>query len=244
MPLDCEDTSLMILTPAYGNLFYGGYVKSLMDTYRQCMVEGVPLHFFPIGNESLITRGRNRCIAFFMASDFTHALFIDADVSWDPDDIGRMIAHDKDVIAGAYPKKQYPIQYVVNAVAGKAELPEDHVFDRKNGLIEVDETGTGFMLIKRSVIEKMQEAHPELKCNSDIFPHMDGDPEFLEKCELNYYALFDTAIRESRYLSEDYEFCRKWKDLGGTIYIDTQTQLDHTGTHTFEGDISKILEKV
>ncbi len=229
-----DNVSLMVMTPAYGGLVYDGYVRSIMATEQQCARDQIGFHSLIMGNESFIPRGRDRCLAYFMANKFSHCIFIDADITWGPDDIGRMIAHDKDIVCGAYPKKDYPIRYVINA-----EDPE-----LKDGLIEVQEAGTGFMLIKRTAIERMQKAYPDRHVDEPWFEKLDDmEPDFFQACQDNYFAFFGgDPLQGGRYLSEDYEFARKWRDIG-KIYVDPLTKLDHTGTHTFHGDISQLLEK-
>ena len=93
------------------------------------------------------------------------------------------------------------------------------------------------MLIKRSVIETMMSKYPDLKYKSDINYSPEAEP-FM-------YALFDTIIDPTtrRYLSEDYTFCRRWQKIGGEIWLDPNTKLNHVGSYTFEGDVSKIINR-
>jgi hypothetical protein len=114
--------------------------------------------------------------------------------------------------------KSLPVKWCVNGFEGAEEGPD--------GLQEVTKTGTGFLLMKRGVFEKLN-AHPAVKpFNSDI-----GLPP-----ELNVYmkTYFDTAVRENRYYSEDWTFCENWRDLGGRIWVDKRVLLRHTGTYVFD----------
>jgi hypothetical protein len=114
--------------------------------------------------------------------------------------------------------KSLPVKWCVNGFDGAEEGPD--------GLQEVTKTGTGFLLMKRHVFEKLN-AHPAVKpFNSDI-----GLPP-----ELNVYmkTYFDTAVRENRYYSEDWTFCENWRDLGGRIWVDKRVLLRHTGTYVFD----------
>ena len=98
-------------------------------------------------NESLITRGRNNLVAKFLFNQqATHLMFIDTDLGFDAESILRLICANQDIVGGVYPMKRIPIRYVINTV------PNPIV----NGdLVEVSTLGTGFMLVKREVIEKM-----------------------------------------------------------------------------------------
>ena len=145
-------------------------------------------------------------------------MFIDADIGFEPWHILAMLNHDKDVIGGLYPMKTLPVKWVVNGFPGAQEGAD--------GLQEVSKTGTGFLLVKRHVFEKMN-SHPAVKSfNNDI-----GLPQELNKYMKTY---FDTAVRENRYYSEDWTFCEYWRDLGGQVWVDKRVLLRHTGTFVFD----------
>jgi hypothetical protein len=123
--------------------------------------------------------------------------------------------------------KSLPVKWCVNGFEGAEEGPD--------GLQEVSKTGTGFMLIKRHVFEKLN-AHPATK----PFLNDIGLP-----AELNPYmkTYFDTAVRENRYYSEDWTFCENWRDIGGKVWIDKRVLLRHTGTYTFDFQTQDQLYK-
>ena len=102
-----------------------------------------------------------------------------------------------------------------------------------NNLLEVKHIGTGFMMIKREVLEKMADHFPQTKYDDDI--------NILNEVENSHlYSLFDCEIsmgsdNKLHYLSEDYLFCKRWIDMGGKIYAEVTSPLTHTGTHSFQG---------
>jgi hypothetical protein len=180
-------------------------------------------------NESLISRARNTLTAKFLNTpESTHLMFIDSDIGWEPWHLLVMLNARKDVIGGLYPMKSLPVKWCVNGIPGKEEgTPE------QPHLVEVSKTGTGFLLIKRDVFEKLNQ-HPATRpFNNDI-----GLPE-----ELNPYmkTYFDTAVRENRYYSEDWTFCENWRDLGGEVYVDKRVLLRHVGTYVFDGQAQDKL---
>jgi len=80
------------------------------------------------------------------------------------------------------------------------------------------------------------------------YPHLHykNDSNIDPKLQKYCYAFFDTMIDEdengdNRYLSEDYTFCRLWQKMGGEIWMDPNTKLNHVGSYTFEGDLGKII---
>jgi hypothetical protein len=197
-------TKVHFSMPCYGGMLtestFMSYIK-WANTARQL---GIDWTMETMTNESLISRARNTLTAKFLSNpDSTHLMFIDADIGFEPWHVLVMLNRDVDVIGGLYPMKSLPVKWCVNGFEGAEEGPD--------GLQEVSKTGTGFMLIKRHVFEKLN-AHPAVKpFNSDI-----GLPP-----ELNVHmkTYFDTAVRENRYYSEDWTFCENARDLGIKIWI-------------------------
>jgi hypothetical protein len=154
----------------------------------------------------------------------THFMFIDADIRFEPDAILRMIACDKDVIGGLYPKKALPVNYVINL------KPETKI---QGDIFTVDTMGTGFLLFKKTVYEKLIAAHPETKYVDDVGLGKQYEPMM--------YSIFDCKIDErGHYLSEDWLFCRRWQELGGEIWAHGKVLLNHIGHYEFAGDLSKM----
>lgn len=224
--------NIFFATPCYGGLLTDQFFLSMFRASQTLMQHGINFRITTLKNESLISRARNILTAMFLESDCTHLMFIDADIEFQPEDIIRALAYDKPIIAGAYPKKALPIQYAINFKFLDNEKKRIRV---ENGAIEVLDASTGFFLIKRETIEKMIAAYPELHYKNDS----NLDPKYNKYC----YALFDTMLDpvDNRYLSEDYTFCRRWQHLGGEIWLDPNTKLNHVGSYTFEGDVSQII---
>jgi len=100
-------TKLFIGTPCYGGMITADYFKSCMQLTAVAATNKVELQFGTIGNESLITRARNTLVQLFMDDEqYTHLLFIDADISFDPNTVMRMIDLDEEIVTGVYQEKQ------------------------------------------------------------------------------------------------------------------------------------------
>jgi hypothetical protein len=212
-------TRVHICMPCYGGMLTESTFMSYIKWSNTCRQLGLEWTMETMTNESLISRARNTLVAKFLNNpDSTHLMFIDADIGWEPWHLLVMLNRDVDVIGGLYPMKTLPIKWVVNGFDGAEQGPD--------GLQEVSKTGTGFMLVKRHVFDKLN-SHPAVKpFNNDI-----GLPKELDKHLKTYY---DTAVRENRYYSEDWTFCENWRDLGGKIWVDKRVLLRHTGTYTFD----------
>jgi hypothetical protein len=216
-----KTTRVHMCMPCYGGQLtestFMSYIK-WANTARQL---GLDWTVETMTNESLISRARNTLVSkFLFTKESTHLMFIDADIGWEPWHLLVMLDAQKDVIGGLYPMKSLPIKWCVNGIPGQPEPAPDQ------NLIEVSKTGTGFMLIKRDVFEKL-DAHPATKpFKNDI-----GLPQELDPYMKTY---FDTAVREGRYYSEDWTFCENWRDIGGQVWVDKRVLLRHTGTYTFD----------
>ena len=214
--------------PCYGGMLTESTFMSYIKWSNTCRQLGIDWTMETMTNESLISRARNTLTAKFLHNkDSTHLMFIDADIGWEPWHLLVMLNRDVDVIGGLYPMKSLPVKWCVNGFDGAEEGPE--------GLQEVSKTGTGFMLIKRHVFEKLN-AHPATK----PFINDIGLP-----AELNPYmkTYFDTAVRENRYYSEDWTFCENWRDIGGKVWVDKRVLLKHTGTYVFDFQTQDQLYK-
>ena len=213
--------------PCYGGQLFEAFFISMLKFMAAANRLGLQFTVDTMVNESLIPRGRNSLVAKFLAFEpkSTHLMFIDADIGFEPEEIIKLMLADKDVVGGLYPKKALPVQYVVNKVPNST---------KEGNLVEVANLGTGFMMIKREVIESIIRKKPELHYQDAI----GLDPKF----DPYKYALFDTLIDPvtKEYLSEDYYFCKLWRDMGGKIWADLTIKLDHSGYYKFAGDASQL----
>jgi hypothetical protein len=217
-----------ICMPCYGGMLTESTFMSYIKWSNTCRQLGLDWTMETMTNESLISRARNTLVAKFLNNPTsTHLMFVDADIGWEPWHLLVMLNRDVDVIGGLYPMKTLPVKWVVNGFDGAETGPD--------GLQEVSKTGTGFMLVKRHVFEKLN-SHPAVKpFNNDI-----GLPKELDKYLKTYY---DTAVRENRYYSEDWTFCENWRDLGGKVWVDKRVLLKHTGTYVFDFAAQEPLYK-
>ena len=250
---------ILVTTPMYGGMCGGQYTKSTADLAKLAMQYQMTIDFFYLFNESLITRARNYCADEFLRNtNYTHLMFIDSDIGFDPHDVLSLAAladpeGDKDILCGPYPKKTISWEKIKLAVdKGFAdENPQnlgkyvgDFVFNPVQGATEIAieepcevmEGGTGFMMIQRKTFEKYAEAYPELMYVPDHVrsEHFDGTREIM--------CYFDALIdpKSKRYLSEDYMFCQWAREIGLKVWMCPWMQLGHTGTYTFAGSLGDL----
>jgi hypothetical protein len=215
-----KTTKVHICMPCYGGMLTESTFMSFVKWGNTARQLGIDWTMETMTNESLITRARNTLTAkFLLNTDSTHLMFIDADIGWEPWHLLVMLNADKDVIGGLYPMKSLPIKWCVNGFDG-AKTSDD------GNLQEVSKTGTGFLLIKRHVFEKLNK-HPHVipfKNDIGLDPALDAHMK----------TYFDTGVRENRYYSEDWAFCENWRDLGGEVWVDKRVLLKHSGTYVFD----------
>lgn len=231
-----------IATPCYGCQMSVVYLASLMGLQSALTERGIQTVIDFIGNESLIERARNLFVARFLQSEATHLLFIDADIGFRPQSVIKLLEADKDLSTGVYSKKSFDWDTIANKLrAGDTEPVYQMGLDFniniantteqvEDGMVRVLDSATGFMLIKRAVLEKMTETYrEELHCVNDIMGQNIKE----------YVAIFACMIdpKTKRFLSEDYSFCRRYQALGGEIWADLTNPLAHIGTNVFAGDI-------
>ena len=260
---ELREKKIMVCTPMYGGMCSGMYSKACCDLATLATKYQMDVKFFYLFNESLIPRARNYLVdEFIRAEQYTHLMFIDADIHFDPNDVLTLAALDKDIIGGPYPKKCIAWEKVRNAVdSGLAdEDPQileqytgDYVFNPVENThkiqvgdpVDVLEIGTGFMLIKRQVFDDFREAYPQFSYT----PDHNRSENFDGKRDIHAY--FDTVIdsdaylgdisgKSNRYLSEDYFFCQFVRRIGYKIYLCPWMKLGHMGSYVFSGSMASL----
>ena len=262
--LSTNKVCLYILTPHYGGMCYVNYMTSLINTISMLQLYGIEFHIENCNNDSLVSRARNNLVAKAMSDpNMTHMIFIDNDITWNPDSILKLIIANKPIVGGIYPLKSYNWDKLVKPTPGSSgtNVVQDWI-DRKNNsmfkdmirdvdlvehkmlsynlnlkagsvnitnnLTSVRHIATGFMMIKRGVIEKMQQAFPSTKYVDDV-------GFLLPEENKHAYALFDCGVEEGHYFSEDWLFCHRWTNMGGEVHVEVTINLNHTGPVDFRG---------
>jgi hypothetical protein len=119
-----------------------------------------------------------------------------------------------------------------------------------DNFLPVFDAGSGFMCIQRDAVERLIGRFGEQTRYHNNIPGyeqqgLSGMTYTLEE-PMQFYALFDPMIDPETkiYLSEDYAFCRRWGQTGGTIWMDVESGLSHFGTHEYRGKLCAYLESM
>lgn len=244
-----ERINLVVATPCFGGAVSSIYASSIFGLQRELRtMSNVGLTVHMRDGDALITRARANLVTLFLNDPAaTHLLFIDADIGFTPAQVFRLIESGADVVAGVYPIKRVNWDKAKRAIdANRADVPAaalDYVLEIDdpdhvvvvNNFTRVRYAGTGFLMIRRHVIETMC-AHPGYAPLQFFREHSNdalaGSP--------NRFALFECLIDPATgtYLSEDFAFCKRWTDLGGEIWADLESRLDHVGPSVFHGNVA------
>jgi hypothetical protein len=249
---------LYVATPVHSECSIH-YTQALLKFQQMCIMNGI-LVSFSLLKSSLVTQGRNLCVANFLndPNNFTHLLFIDSDIEFKFETIIKMLKFDKEVIAAPYPMKYIHWDQVWERLqAGKIKTKEElmrsgFVFPIKmdnmltdnkeititDGLMEVSHAPTGCMLIKRQVFDKMIKAYPDDFIDQSTI--VNG--EF--KSTPNMYNFFDTIHEKEskKYFGEDFGFCKKWTAIDGKCYCYIEDLISHIGEYQYSGRLRDNLE--
>lgn len=232
---------LVIGTPMYGGMCCSEYTQSLLALKEACIQYNIKMTVIFLGNESLIQRGRNTIAHHFLQMpDATHLMFIDADQKFEPNDIAKMIKADKGIIGGPVPMKGINWERVrMGAVLNHKNLSaltgifninhlDGHDMTDAETPFQVKHIGTGFMLIRRDVFEKLKPYVGWYK-NGGVTINSED----------KVYDFFKVQNVKNELLSEDYNFCHMYREHGGTVWAAPWCKLGHFGAYLFSGQYSE-----
>lgn len=241
-------SSLFVASPCYNGGVHVSFMRSVLELQKVCDKLGIEMKFHTIHFDSLIPRARNVCANDFL---FNHThdylMFIDADIQFNPLSVIKMMKCDKDIVCGAYPKKILNYEKLKANIEKSSDISDlvslstnyainyqtkDGTITVEKDLTEVKDAPTGFLLIKRSVLEKIIESNVASEYTNDIRAYGHGK---------KFYDFFPCGVFDGRYLSEDYGFCRLCQKVDYKIYCDLSVKLNHIGQFHYSGNIMNQL---
>ena len=188
------------------------YLTSILKSQKLLKENNIDCYLDVIVDEPLIQLARNKLLSLFIESDCDELVLIDSDQAGDAEDLLKLINTDKDFVGAPV------ILKTSNNYNVSFKKPST------NELMEVDFVGTGFLKISKQVAEQVFNSSEE---------YMDGE----SICRM----AFEVKVIDKNIMSEDFVFCKKWKDLGGSIFIDTSINPYHIGSVSYQGDFKEYL---
>lgn len=243
--------SILIACPCFGGKLEAEFMQSvlvLIDMFRENNIK-YELQF--LANESLISRARNSFInKFYETTTFSHLLFLDADLIFNPISILTLIKHNKELIGCPYAKKKYNWKKIINYFKTHEDITEQEILDKglvhftdanynfdkqsskQGSLFQCKDIPTGCMLIRRSVITALIMKYPERKYINNIAGQSGN----------YYYDFFATGVVNGIYLSEDYYFCHLCRQAGIKAWLETGYTIGHIGREIFYTNLEEQLK--
>lgn len=215
---------VLIAIPAMDGTIHMGTMRALLAELLGLIQAGWLFDIYEVVGCSLMEDARNLCVSRMLGSDFTDLMFIDSDVCWEPGAMIKLLMHPVDIVGAVYRHRRDPVTWPVKWLEERDELWADPA----TGLLEVEGAPTGFLRITRAAAEKMVA--------SAEWYHDAQAPDGKS------WMLFD-RIRDANHQKwgEDFSFCKRWREMGGQVWIDPEIEMGHIGNKTFTGTIGNWL---
>ncbi len=169
---------------------------------------------------------------FYMRPEFTDLICYDQDVSWEPGTFQRLVSHPVDLVMGIYRKRAETQGYALRTLPGPMETVNPQTGKHHpDGLIKIAGGPAGLMRISRGCAEKMVTAYADRWYASKDIPGGKA------------WALFEFEVRNNERISEDMNFCRMWRDIGGEVWADPHLKLHHHGDTAYSGKLIDHLRE-
>lgn len=218
--------SVFIGIPSYSWTVYLPTMRSLM---ADCMALAQRGDTFTIYDEAVateISQARNQIVDAFLHSNCTDLVFVDADVNWQAGSLLKLVDYPVDFVAGIYRKRIDNEEYPVRWMKERDTL----IADPETGLLEVEAVPGGFVALTRQCV-----AHMSMHYAETLTQRTD------RALNETWTALFDPMWVDGVRLPEDFTFCHRWRDMGGTVWIDPEITMGHCGPKAFTGSIGSWL---
>lgn len=215
---------LAIATPFYNYQACSEYVTSMVQTARLLEKTGVEFDFYSC-HDSYIGRARNSLCHRFLESDCTDLFFIDSDEDWDLFGFFRVLMSPYEVVGASYRMKNSWDGWTASLVAREGHAVG--VTKGNTAVIAAESIPCGFMRLKRSVLESFKAHYPELKYMNNGVSHA----KFFECSE----------EMNGEFTGEDVTFCKRWREMGGEVWVEPNVTITHYGTSGFSGNLDKSL---
>lgn len=222
---------IWLAIPCYGGTVHVGTMRSLVHDMMHLMVRGDAVYLFTEVGHADIYTARAQIVTHFLADkDATDLVMIDSDLSWGAGALLQLLDHPVDMVGGAYPKRELPINFIVRSAGTSLQA------DTGSGLAEVWGLPGGFMKMSRRMLEQMTQHYADqLTCLDRAVPGGKTvrlfDP---------YWWTDEEGNR--RTLSEDYAFCQRWRDIGGKVFLDVTIPMGHIGSYEFAGKLGDFIQ--
>jgi hypothetical protein len=224
---------ILICVPAMGQMMCARTAETLFSVAQLLTKRGIPnrLSWYSAAD---IEDVRNLFVSVWYDGhpQFSHMLFVDADMGFDPELIEDMLHFDKPLMGVLYARRSQDVSIV-------GTLPEGHgMKDVVKGFMKSNGLGTGVMMISREVIDTLLKAYPEM---SDVVPSVLSNTTPFELKRI--IRAFDKVREPNVRLSEDMSFCYRYVNAGGEIWANVNYKISHVGPFDYAMRYQGIMER-
>ena len=230
---------VMLATPVSQNPACA-YTVALAATIHSLASFGVEAHVYLHQGNCHVDDARNTMIRDFLESDCTDLFFLDADLGWRPQSVMRFLEVPGDIVAGVYCHRSPGETYPFHPGEGVRESNE-------HGLFRMHKVPTGFMRIRRNVLETLYEAE-KAKGRSFWWGQEEREgrrpiTRIVERGFLSELGLEGLGGSNSDYHSGDYMLCLKARAAGFEVWVDIEHWFEHVGEQCFQGHLGNKLRR-
>lgn len=216
-----------VATPAYDGRVMTDYALSMTEAAGSAALLGIQVTAAVMGNGAFIEIARCNFVRMFLETDCTHLFFIDSDLKFEARAFVGLLMANKPVVAGMYRRRQEPEDYPVKLTPwtdGGGLWVDDE------GWVMCDRVPTGFLCIRRDVIEQMAAVAPILAIEKQPPAPLLFDTQRIK-----------TGERTVTFLGEDFSFCDNYvQQFGEPIAVWPDMDFTHGG---YECNFAKYLNR-
>jgi hypothetical protein len=233
---------VMIATPTSRGLCVP-YVMGIVATIETLIRFGVKTDFHLLADDCHVDDARNKIFREFLTTPCTDLLFIDSDMGWRPQDVLRLLSAPGDIVAGIYRHKNEVETYPFHPGSNTGPRTAN-----EHGLFEMPKVPTGFMRIRREVIEALHKWEVD---KGRVFwdspeDEATGKIPIAAICERAFASEMKLSIEvgdHSNRHSGDLVLCLKARHLGFKCFADLEMQFDHVGEQAWTGNLGNFLRR-
>ena len=224
---------VVFATPAFDFNVTLGYLASALRTEKLLMDRRMSSGHILVGGDPYLAKVRNVLVTRALREypDMTDFFFLDADIEWPAEAVLRLLDHPADVVAGIYPKKNDTTEFPCELEMQNGRLIES------DGWYKARAVPTGFLRIKRHVLEKMAAVNT-------VYDDGTGNMKHVHNIFQMGYCGDDAEKNEGKgqWWGEDYAWCRQWHNMGGDIWIWPDIEFGHRGGKTWRNNFAKSVK--
>ena len=223
-----KDFHAFVAAPCYDGKCDIEFTNSICRAAFTAPLFGVKLTMSLIPGGAFIDLSRNQLVQAFLKSEATHLFFIDTDLEFGPEAFIGLLRCDLPIVCGVYPKRQdkeeYPVLWMDEPKNGGMWVTEE-------GFINAKRVPTGFLCIRRDVVEEMAADAIKLTLTGWL-----GEVP----------VIFETGVHEKEdgshtFIGEDFTFSDKYvKKYDKPIPVWADCDFVHGG---YKGNCAEYLQR-